>query len=89
MEVILSCRLLLNLRSAVESSASKLAPAVLPWSENSNNNPSNGVIIGDQFRSTELVLTQGREMKLEPARLQPIDIRVESTQWNAQTLYTN
>ena len=88
LEVVLSCRLILNLRSAaVEGSAFKTKPAILPWSDNSKtrsyNNPSSSIILGDQSRSTELQVSPkfGKEMKLEPNRARP-----EST-WNAQTLY--
>ena len=89
LEVVLSCRLVLNLRSAAgESSASKPKRAIIPWSDNSKTrtytNPSSSIIVGDQFRSTDLQVTStlGKEMKLEPNRARP-----EST-WNAQTLYT-
>ena len=89
-EVILSCRLVLNLRSAAgESSASKIRPAILPWSDNSktgtSTNPSTSIIVGDQSLSTDLQVasTLGTETKLEPNRKWP-----EST-WNTQTLYTN
>ena len=88
LEVVLSCRLILNLRSAaVEGSAFKTKPAILPWSDNSKSrsytNPSSSIILGEQSRSTELQVSPKfeREMKLEPNRARP-----EST-WNAQTLY--
>ena len=87
LEVVLSCRLILNLRSAVgESSAPKNRPANLPWSDNSktrsDTNPSSSIIVGDQFRSTDLP-TLGRETKLEPNRAWPVST------WNPQSLYTN
>ena len=90
LEVVLSCRLILNLRSAAgEISASKTKPAILPWSDNSKTrmytNPSSSIIVGDQSRSTDLQVssTLGREMKLEPNR------RRHESIWNAQTLYTS
>ena len=91
LEVVLSCRLVLNLRSAAgEVSASKAKPGGgLPWSNNSKTkmytNPSSSIIAGDQSRSTDLqgTSTPGGVMKLEPNRARP-----EST-WNALTLYTN
>ena len=90
LEVVLSCRLILNLRSAAgEISTSKPKPGTFPWSDNSKTrtytNPSSSNIVGDQSRSTDLQATSmlGKEMKLEPNRGRP-----EST-WNAQTLYTN
>ena len=89
LEVVLSCRLILNLRSAGEISASKL-----PISSRSDNAKtphatlSSGVLLEDQLRSTELASMHGpREMRLEPNRARPIDT-VDSTR-NAQTLYTN
>jgi hypothetical protein len=60
LEVILSCRLLLNLRSAAQSSASKLTPAIIRWTDNSEiYKPSS---IGDQG-SMELPSMPGREPK--------------------------
>ena len=92
LEVVLSCRLVLNLRStAGEISALKPNPGVLPWSNNSNNSqyrtytyPSSSIIIGNQSRSSDIqgTSTLGREMKLEPNRARPESI------WNAETLYT-
>jgi len=62
LEVILSCRLLLNLRSAAQISASKLTHAILP-----SSNSFKTYTIGDQVRLTELPSTHGREEKrLEP-----------------------
>jgi len=91
LEVVLSCRLILNLRSAAgESSASKTKPAILPWSSDNSKtrmytNPSSSIIVGDQSRSTDLQIpsTLGKEVKLEPNR------RRHESIWNAQTLYTN
>ena len=85
LEVVLSCRLILNLRTAAgESPASKPKRAILPWSDNSksDNNPSSS-IVGNQFRSTDLQVTStlGREVKLELNRVRP------ESGWNAQTLY--
>ena len=89
-EVVLSCRLVLNLRSAAgESSASKIRPAILSWSDKSKTGTYTNILVEDQSRSTDLQLqvtsTLGTETKLEPNRARP-----EST-WNlnAQTLYTN
>jgi len=77
LEVILSCRLLLNLRSAGQTSVSKLAPPIIPSFNNSKT-----FNIGDQVHSTELPSTPGREvMKLPPVR--PVSI------WNPESLYTN
>jgi len=88
LEVILSCRLLLNLRSAGERSASK--PPIVPWSDNSQTytHPSSGALHGNPSRSTmELGSIHGRGMKLEPNRQRPADIKVDPN-WNSQTLYT-
>ena len=98
LEIVLSCRLVLNLRYATsQSSASSNrkrygGAAILPWSDNSKTtNPSSSNIVGEQSqaRSTDLqvqVTTThggGNEiMKLEPNRTRPESI------WNAQTLYT-
>ena len=97
LEIVLSCRLILNLRYATsQSSASSNrkrygGAAILPWSDNSKTtNPSSSNIVGEQSqaRSTDLQVqvttTHGgqNEMKLEPNRTRPESI------WNAQTLYT-
>ena len=91
LEVVLSCRLVLNLRStAGKISAFQPKPGVLPWSDNSKTRtytypyPSSSIIIGNQSRSSDIqgTSTLGREMKLEPNRARPESI------WNAETLYT-
>jgi hypothetical protein len=62
LEVILSCRLLLNLRSAGQTWASKLTPPIIPSFNNSKT-----FSIGSQVHSTELPSTPGREeMNLAP-----------------------
>jgi len=95
LEVVLSCRLVLNLRSAAasgEASTTSAMPGFLPWSNSSKiriyaNNPSSSFIAGDHqsfttdFRGSTSTL--GRVLKLEPNRALP-----EYT-WNALTLYTN
>ncbi|KAF8802037.1 hypothetical protein BYT27DRAFT_6777588 [Phlegmacium glaucopus] len=80
LEVILSCRLLLNLRSAGGSSASK--PQIHPWFDNSKThvNPSSSVL-KEQTRTDPSSSTHGTEKKLEPNR--------RDSTWNAQSLYTN
>jgi len=94
LEVVLSCRLVLNLRSAADEILATKATStlgVLPFSNHSKirvyTNPSSSIIAGDQPRLSDLqgTSTLGSVMpvKLEPNRAQP-----EST-WNALTLYTN
>ena len=94
LEIVLSCRLVLNLRSAAsevsESASIKAMPGFLPWSNGSKTriyaNPSCSFIAGDQSPTTDFrgsTSTLGRVTNLEPNRALP-----EYT-WNAMTLYTN
>ena len=92
LEVVLSCRLVLNLRStAGKISAFQPKPGVLPWSDNSKTRtytypyPSSSIIVGNQSRSSDIqgTSTLGRETKLEPNRARP-----DESIWNAETLYT-
>ena len=93
LQVVLSCRLVLNLRSAaVETSDSGSMPMLEfpPLSDNfkirTYSIPSSSmIIVGDQSRSKDLHVTStlGEKMNLEPNSAQPDDI------WNAQILYTN
>lgn len=82
LEIALSCRLVLNLRSFAQESASIPLYRSVPWSDNSKTqtNRSSGVIPGDQSRSKESASTQVTGKKLEPNRAHP---------WNAESLYTN
>jgi len=101
LEVVLSCRLILNLRSAVgqSSTSTKLKPANLPWSNSSKTrtytNPSSSLIIGDHSRSTELQVTSknssmpvlGAGGRDSPVKLEPNRAARPESTWNAQTLY--
>lgn len=95
MEVILSCRLLLNLRSAGGGSSTS-KPQIHPWSDNSkiHANPSTSVL-RDQSR-TEVSSMHGTEKKLEPNRKNMSNdikeedpIRNAQATWDARSLYAS
>ncbi|KAF8961452.1 hypothetical protein BDZ97DRAFT_1829383 [Flammula alnicola] len=92
LEVVLSCRLLLNLREAHDLSFSqpRWIPSQPKWSDNSKTrtNPSHQTSsVGEQLQSTELV-SFNPTVKLQPNRKaidsgsDTINIKVDKT-WNA------